>query len=127
MENLIIYIPYFKLTFEKFNKLSFSESFLNCANLKLSKNFELQTGLKINIHIKLSPHSIEPLNLIYDTISSFASGVSVGIWGNSIKICWKSKSGVIYKLTNEVIDCNDIEFWMEGLDAKLYHQQLYPK
>ncbi len=127
MENLIIYTHYFKLEFEHHYKLNFSESFLQCSNTKLSSNFELQTGLKINIQIKLGTFIYLPLDLVYDLVSSFNCQVIVASNANPIKICWKSKSGAVYKLTDEVTDCNDLEFWIEGLDAALYHKQLYPK
>jgi hypothetical protein len=128
MEKLIINIAYFQLSFEHYQKILISESFLDCANVKLSKYFELNTGLNVNMHIKLSSYIHEPINLLYNSISSsFECHIVVAAYGNPVKICWKSKSGIIYKLTDEVIDCNDIEFWIEGLDAKLYHQQMYPK
>jgi hypothetical protein len=127
MEKLLIHIAYFIEVFEIDHKIKISEPFLNCANEPLSKYFELNTGLNISVYIKLSSFTYQQVNLKYDDISSFNCLLIVASNGNPIKICWKSKSGVIYKLTDEVIDCNDIEFWMEGLDAKLYHQQLYPK
>jgi hypothetical protein len=127
MENLLIHILYFKGILENFKKLTITENFLNCANEPLTKYFELNAGLKVTIHIKLLPYTFEEMHLIYEKVSSFDCYVIVAGMTSTVKICWKSKSGKIYKLTDEVIDCNDIEFWIEGLDAKLYHQQLYPK
>lgn len=46
---------------------------------------------------------------------------------NPVIVLWKSPSGRIYGINDIDIDCNDIEFWLEGLDPLLYHKQLYPK
>lgn len=53
--------------------------------------------------------------------------LSIGSNGNLVQIKWRSKSGRIYLISDEDIDCDDIVFWFEGLDPVLYHHQLYPK
>ena len=48
-------------------------------------------------------------------------------WNNNVIILWRSKSGCIYDIADTDIDCDDIEFWFEGIDPLLYYKQLYPK
>jgi hypothetical protein len=45
---------------------------------------------------------------------------------NYVGIKWRSKSGRIYDIADEDIACDDVEFWIEGLEPDLYYKQLYP-
>jgi hypothetical protein len=63
-------------------------------------------------------------NLNYGNKSSYETSMGINFQDQWIKVCWKSKSGIIYHLHDEV-DCNDIEFWLEGIDLPLLYQQLY--
>jgi hypothetical protein len=62
--------------------------------------------------------------LQYGAVSAFET--SMGINGKSqwIKVCWRSHSGKIYHLHDEV-DCSDIQFWLENVDVPLLYKQLY--
>jgi hypothetical protein len=101
-----------------------SIAFLRCAELQLKEYFTKLTGISLpNKNIATS----EQLDtLTYGEVSSFQSSLFINHQYLFTKICWNSKSGRIYKMGDEDIDCNDIQFWQEGIDAKLVHQYLYP-
>ena len=98
-----------------------SKSFIICADEQLFHNFLLTTGVK---NIKKCGLSGSVYNLTYDTISSYETNMGVNSHNQAVRICWRSKSGKIYHLHDEV-DCNDVEFWLEGVDVPLVYKQLY--
>jgi hypothetical protein len=56
-------------------------------------------------------------------------------WSFSVKIydsmqayvCWKSKSGKVYTVSDTMIDEDDIEFWIEDFNMEEYHQHMANK
>lgn len=105
----------------KYDNLIVSRSFIICADEQLYFNFLNITALK---SIRKCGLACTMWGLQYEAISTFET--SLGINGQSqwVKICWRSKSGKIYQLHDE-IDCNDIEFWLENVDVPLLYKQLY--
>jgi hypothetical protein len=105
-----------------------SEEFLKCADKQLRISFEKITDIKINKNICVSLPNKPDFNYQMGEISECSQNIFVNhnyLFG--LKIKWKSKSGRIYKFEDDDIDCDDVEFWFEGLDAKLVHKYLYPK
>ncbi len=117
--------------------ISFSSSFLLCANYKLFFAFQLQFSKRPS-----KTSTVEGVVYFYKNVGIpsdiLDSGVrngnaflkcSFSINGsfNPITICWKSKTGRIYETSDEDIDCNDIEFWFEDLDVAKVHELLHPK
>lgn len=126
---LFLYEPtHTKSAYHRLLNVEVSDIFFNCADSQLRKDFEQNTGLKINHQTSVTiPQDVQNFNLKTDTISSFGVSIFVNYNWNQVKIKWKSRSGRVYKLSDEDIDCKDIVFWFEGLDPVLYHQQLFPK
>lgn len=120
-----------EITIESFNKkhnIPISLEFINCADRQLSPFFEKTTGLKFNKHIGLSIGEENHFLYTSGIISKLSMVLYINHnWNYDIYMTWKSKSGHIYKPGDADIDCNDIEFGLEGLDPVLYHKQMYPK
>lgn len=104
-----------------YDKIIVSRSFIICADEKLFFNFLSITGLKT---IRNCGLAFSIFNLKYSEISFFETSMGINHHNHWIKICWQSKSGKIYHLHDEV-DCQDIEFWLEGVDVPLVYKQLY--
>ncbi len=126
------------LKFQKFAPIP-SLEFISCADKQLTPFFENFVGIKVNknVGISISMHSEAPdgyhvisqsLQLYQkDIVSKLAFTLYINHNWNQVFVLWKSKSGRIYDMADTDMDCNDIEFWFEGLDPLLYHKQLYPK
>jgi hypothetical protein len=105
-----------------------SKQFVRCAEKQLRKDFETKTKLKVSSRVQMcnSPSG----SMILDMVSGI-SKIPYSVWiasnWNPVIVAWKSRSGRIYTMGDEDIDCNDIEFWFEGLNPALYLKQLYPK
>jgi hypothetical protein len=105
-----------------------SLEFLSCADLKLRLAFEKSTGISINKHICLIMPGNQSLTYQSSIISQFYQDIFINHqYIFNVLVKWKSKSGRIYKLEDTDIDCKDIEFWFENLDATLVSKYLYPK
>ncbi len=103
-----------------------SLEFANCADMQLTAQFELLTGLKINKQISIATRSEQEFFIEYGEISKIPFYIYANHNWNSVTVLWKSKSGRIYKLEDTYIDCDDIEFWFEELDVALIHRQMFP-
>jgi hypothetical protein len=103
------------------DNIKVSESFLICADDKLYHYFLKITGLQ---NIRKCGLSGSIYNLSYGKVSAYETSMGINHHNHWIKICWQSKSGKIYHLHDEV-DCQDIEFWLEGVDVPLVYKQLY--
>lgn len=116
---------------ESFNRkhdLPVSLAFLECADKQLSPFFEKTVGLKFNKHIDFSIGTDEHFAYVPDTISGLSMVLYINHnWNYDVFMVWKSRSGRIYKPGDTDIDCNDIEFGLEGLNPVLYQKQMYPK
>lgn len=111
------------------NKLKMSPGFLKCADEQLSRQFEYRTGLKINKQVSVIIPTDAP-QFLYEKgiVSKFSITLFVSHNWNPLFMLWKSKSGRIYDIADEDINCDDIEFsFNESFDALLYHKQMYPK
>lgn len=103
--------------------MDYNPLFFECANKSISDFFELRTGIKVNRHIKITE-----LMPNYEKGTTSKLGVHLSIMASqqkTIQLCWKSKSGRIYDLADQDIDCNDLEFWLEGLQPEIYLKELY--
>lgn len=98
-----------------------SVSFLECAEIRLSKWFFVLTGISNWKKVALSSGSSE---LVIDHVSTLGTSLFVNHKWQMVKICWKSKSGKIYKPSDDFL-CEDVRFWLEGLDIELLFRQLY--
>lgn len=103
-----------------------SEAFAICADEQLTSFFKVHTGLKLSKHISLAWEQEEKFFYYKNQVSKIASRIYINHNWNPITICWQSKSGRVYNMEDEDIDCQDIKFWFEGLDPWLYRKQLYP-
>ncbi|BAV06986.1 hypothetical protein FLA_3006 [Filimonas lacunae] len=100
---------------------------------QLTRYFELHTGIKVNKLIELNlpmraPEGYPPmLTFTPGEVSRYNANIYISHNWNPVMVAWKSASGRIYAMEDTDIDCVDIEFWLEGMDPLLYHQQLHPK
>lgn len=118
-----IHIKSFKLDYG----LDISPSFISCANTQLTILFVQHTGLTtFGKNLSMAWEDAEAFKYQKGEVSKLTFRLFVNYNWNDIWVCWKSKSGKIYDINDAEIDCNDIEFWFEGLNPVLYHQQLYP-
>ncbi len=126
--SLITFKDTYQLYFEQAYGIPISMSFLNCADSQLTPLFEKQVGFKVNRRVGLLiGNTADPIFYQREAVSSMQLQIGVADNGNTLTICWKSKSGRIYEPGDADIDCNDIEFWFEKLDILLYNQQMFPK
>ena len=113
--------------------IDLSACFVKCADRQLKTNFENRTGLKINSRIQMSVSPREKFAgaKVSVEVENGVSKILYSLWisnnSNPVTVAWKSKSGRLYTMGDENIDCDDIVFWFEGLDPLLYYNQLYPK
>lgn len=124
--NTLFFDPEFCVDyFKRSSKVDFSYCFLKCADDKLTPYFIKETGITPGKNVGITPYDYK---FYYEkgAISKFPLKIYVNNNWNPVTVNWKSKSGRIYGINDDDIDCNDIEFWFEGLDPMLYHQQLYP-
>jgi hypothetical protein len=115
--------------FQKDCDLNFSEEFLIVADIQLTTVFEKTVGYKVNKHVSISIIGKDDSRFVYE--KGPVSKLSINIYNNHnwnfVLIRWQSKSGRVYDVGDTDIDSNDIEFWIEGIDAAMYHRQMYPK
>ncbi|MBB5396346.1 hypothetical protein [Mucilaginibacter sp. AK015] len=109
----------------RYNK-TISHEFANCADVQLTALFELKTGIKINKQISIATRPEWEFFTEIGEVSKVAFSIYINHNWNNITVLWKSKSGRVYRLEDTDIDCNDIEFWFDGLDVALIYQQMYP-
>ncbi len=115
--------------FQKDCNLNFSEEFLVVADTQLSTFFEKMVGYKVNKHVSISTIGKDDTRFVYE--KGPVSTLSISIFNNHhwnfVLIHWQSTSGRVYDTNDTDIDNNDIEFWIEGIDAAMYNRQMYPK
>lgn len=109
----------------RYNKM-ISIEFANCADVQLTRLFELKTAIKINKQISIATRPEWDFFVEIGNVSKVALSIYVNHNWNDVTVLWKSKSGLIYQLEDSDIDCDDIEFWFEELDVALIHRQMYP-
>ena len=115
-------------SYKRNHQIILSENFVRCAEKKLRSDFEIKSKLKVSKRVQMST---SPNGSGVFDIASGVTKIPYGIWiannWNQVEVAWKSKSGRVYTMGDSDIDCNDIEFWFEGIDPALYLKQLYPK
>lgn len=109
--------------------LNVSEAFISCADLQLTSYFEKAVGYKVNNQVSVTLVDKESQQFIYE--KGAISRLSIQIYNNHnwnpVVIYWHSQSGKIYDTSDTEIDCNDIQFGIEGIDAVIYQRQMFPK
>lgn len=104
--------------------LILSDKFISCAETQLPLDFEKKTGIKLRKIIGLAPTYKDLFFYNNGEISNFAVDLGIHNYATTVTVNWQSKSGRIYETYDEDIDCNDIEFWFEGLNPLEHHKQL---
>lgn len=121
-------LPHMIEAYKRNEQIDLSEQFVRCAEKKLKADFENKSKLKVSKRVGMSSSPIG--SLVIDEISGI-SRIPYSIWianhSNPVMVAWKSKSGRVYTMGDRDFDCDDIEFWFEGIDPALYLKQLYPK
>lgn len=112
--------------FERWYGVPSTVAFFDCADAQLTRFFITATGLKPGKHVCISWPFPEDFLYHKGAVSRMLVRIYVNHHWNPVTMLWKAQSGRIYTLDDTGIDCADLEFWLEGLDALLYHKQLYP-
>ncbi len=127
--NKVFIRPLFEVMWKKLFNLYYnvdiSEEFIICANEQLDKIFRSATSLT-DFPAWLSFEQEAPFHYEKGTISKISSRIALKYGFNKVDILWKSKSGRIYDLADKDINCDDIEFWFEGLDPDFCYKAVYP-
>jgi hypothetical protein len=99
-----------------------SKEFLRCAEIQLKKYFEEQTGIRVTKRIQLgftpilSEFETHVEVKIYEGVSSLLYNLWFGSKVYFVHMAWASHSLRIYQTSDTDIDCNDIVFWLGGLE-----------
>lgn len=123
------FFRFYELTVDALSEctgMDVSAAFVKCMDEHLSKDFFVKTGIRPSIDISLGFRKGE---FVYHpgVISTITPTLHINTnWHNDITINWRSKSDRIYSMSDEVIDCNDLEFWFDKLNPDLYYSELYP-
>jgi hypothetical protein len=113
--------------FKREFNLDMSLGFAHSLNQQLTEQFERLVGVKVNKEIGLNLHSdYNPVVVDGVAQQKFTSKMYINHNWNPVTVCWRSKSGRVYTISDRDVDPNDIEFWFEGIDPVAYHKQLYP-
>jgi hypothetical protein len=106
-----------------------SEAFISCADSQLTSYFEKTVGYKVNNQVSVTMVDKGSEQFIYEKGEN--SRLPIQIYNNHnwnpVVILWHSYSGRIYDTSDTDIDCRDIRFRFEGIDAALFQRQMYPK
>jgi hypothetical protein len=105
-----------------------SKSFAECMDEQLAADLYRKSGIRPSVIVSISwPGSSLP-DFVNSSglVSRFSSYITVNHNWNDVIICWRSKLGRIYQMSDTDVDPNDIEFWYEGIDPLLFQKQLYP-
>lgn len=109
-------------TYKSKCQIDVSKEFLRCAEIQLKKYFEEQTGIKVTKRIQLgfTPVLSEFETHVEVKIQEGVSSLLYNLWFGSkvyfVHMAWASHSFRIYQTRDTDIDCNDIVFWLGGLE-----------
>lgn len=121
--------PGWKKLLNLYFDLDVSNNFIECAFKKLTNAFIEQTGMGKGklLQAVLIWQKEDGLTYQKGTISKLSSHINLKYGKLAVFICWRTKSGHIYELNEEDIDCADLEFWFEGLEVEKCKHLLFPK
>lgn len=112
----------FKLYFNQ----EISLQFIGCANQQISRILE-DTVAESSKHARLYWSSLlNKLQYQKDKTSTLKSGLLMSYGQLEVNICWTAKSGKIYSIEDTDVDCNDIVFTVDGLDAEKIKHGIKP-
>ncbi len=121
--------PGWKKLLKLYFDLDVSSNFIECAFKKLTSAFIDQTGMgrEKPLQAVLIWQKEDGVTYQKGTISKLSSHISLKYGKLPVFICWQSKSGHIYELHEENIDCSNLEFWFEGLEVEKCKHLMFPK
>lgn len=121
--------PGWKKLLKLYFDLDVSNNFIECAFKKLANAFIEQTGMGKDKFLQavLIWQKEDGFTYQNGTISKLSSHINLKYGKLAVFICWRSKSGYIYELHEENIDCADLEFWFEGLEVEKCKHLMFPK
>lgn len=107
-----------------------SASFVKCANIQLSQQFEVLTGIKPSRNVGLVYDPMAPTDFeagkLYtkDVISGITLSINIRAYVFRVFVMWDSVSGKIYDISDQNIDCGDLRFWFFRLEPLAYRRYL---
>jgi len=121
--------PGWKKLLKLYFDLEVSSNFIECAFKKLTSAFIDQTGMgkEKTLQAVLTWQKEDGVTYQKGTISKLSSHISLKYGKLAVFICWRTKSGQIYELNEDDIECANIEFWFEGLEVEKCKQLMFPK
>ena len=106
------------LLLKMYHDMDVSQQFLDCLDAQLTVQFIAGTNIKLERLKRLRwPQETKP-ELKMGKVSTILASISVMYGSVTVTIAWKAKSGRIYQMHDSDIDCDDLEFWFEGLDVE---------
>lgn len=115
----------FKQLFKMYYDVDMSASFAACADLHWEDAFKKASLLTEIEGVFLNWSPVEKFEYEKGSVSYIATEINLRHGAIRTKIVWKSKSGRIYDIADEDIDCGDIEFWFEGVDPEYCYKRTY--
>jgi hypothetical protein len=116
---------------KKVHKMTFgvdiSEQFIVCMDKQLTEDFEKQTGIIVKHPIWMGWGQEYGFEYLKNKTSSINCQIRLKYGTVTPTILWKSHSGRIYEISDTNIDCNDIVFWFDDLDARKANAIFKPK
>lgn len=107
----------------KCQQMKISAQFLECIDEQLTRQYLAITGCKITkawYGLKI-PYEHQPV-ISYGEISTMVLGLTMPQKRLETVIAWRSKSGRIYRISDEDIDCNDLECYFMAPNEKIIHR-----
>ncbi len=104
----------------KFQQMKISMQFLECIDEQLTRQYLAITGCKITkawYGLQI-PHEHQPV-ISYGETSTMVLGLTMPQHTLEATIAWRSKSGRIYRISDEDIDCNDLECYFMTPSEKI--------
>lgn len=115
----------FKKLFKMYYDVDMSANFAACADLHWPDAFKKASSLKEIDDISLNWNPVEKFEYEKGSVSRLSTEIYLRHGSLRAKIAWQSKSDRIYDIADEDIDCNDVKFWFEGVDAEYCYKRTY--
>jgi hypothetical protein len=117
----------FKYAAQLSHGLNFSDEFIKIAELHLLKEYAHISGEHPDSErlVLLNPYIEDCLTV--GSISSLEGLIYFKFGYAKVKICWYSRSGSIYQISEEHINTDDIKFKIEGLTTEIIQKLMQPK
>ncbi|ANI88255.1 hypothetical protein A9P82_02415 [Arachidicoccus ginsenosidimutans] len=106
-------------------KVPFGEKFYDFMDNKITALLKQEADItptpQINVIWSWSKNFYEPGEISRINLDLHLQSHSIG---HPISFCWRSKSGEPISISDEDFDEDNLEYWLEGVDAEKFHEEL---